>query len=141
MGSGAVGSGGSGGGSSGGSGDAAASNVQERDAKCPTLVKSGGADLSDIETGSGDAGNVAGRGTGSSAGSGAGCSAGSGAGSGAGGGAGSGAGGGAGSGADSPDSSVSSKVQESDAKRQLPYGGWGDMTKGQRQNFKRRHWG
>ena len=59
MGSGAVGSGGSGGGSSGGSGDAAASNVQERDAKCPTPDKWGGADLSDIETGSGGAGRNA----------------------------------------------------------------------------------
>ena len=59
MGSGAVGNGGSGGGSSDGSGGAAASNVQEPDAKCPTPDKWGGADLSDIETGSGGAGSNA----------------------------------------------------------------------------------
>ena len=59
VGSGAVGSGESGGGSSGGSGDAAASNVQERDAKCPTPDKWGGADLSDNGEGSGGAGSNA----------------------------------------------------------------------------------
>ena len=59
MGSGAVGSGGSGGGSSGGSGGAAASNVQEPDAKCLTPDEWGGADLSDNEKGSGGAGSNA----------------------------------------------------------------------------------
>ena len=61
MGSGAVGSGGSGGGSSGGSGDAAASNVQEQDAKCPTSDKWSGADLSDNEKDSGGAGSNSGK--------------------------------------------------------------------------------
>ena len=59
MGSGVVGSGGSGSGSSGGSGDAAASNVQERDAKCLTPDQWGGADLSDNEKDSDGAGSYA----------------------------------------------------------------------------------